>query len=99
MPTTKIQPIGLLVNELVTNAAKHGAGKIEVSFSVSGQLGQLMVCDEGSGLPANFDPQTSSGGLGMKVVAALATQLGGHLAAGTKPSRLGSCFSISFPKS
>ena len=97
VPTTKIQPIGLLVNELVTNAAKHGSGEIEVSFRVSGPMGELMVCDEGDGLPANFDPQTSSGGLGMKVVAALATQLGGHLQAGTKPSGLGSCFSISFP--
>jgi two-component sensor histidine kinase len=28
VPTTWIQPIGMLVNELVTNAAKHGAGPI-----------------------------------------------------------------------
>jgi hypothetical protein len=32
-PTTWRQPIGLLVNELLTNAAKHGAGLIEVTYS------------------------------------------------------------------
>ena len=32
VPTTLIQPIGLLTNELVTNAAKHGAGKINVTY-------------------------------------------------------------------
>ena len=30
IPTTRIQPIGLVVNELVTNAAKHGTGTIAV---------------------------------------------------------------------
>ena len=33
VPTTKLQPIGLILNELVTNAAKHGSGEIEVEFS------------------------------------------------------------------
>ena len=27
-----IQPVGLIVNELVTNAAKHGAGPITVMY-------------------------------------------------------------------
>ena len=35
LPTTAIQPVGLIVNELVTNATKHGAGKVTVIYKRS----------------------------------------------------------------
>ena len=66
VPAKSIQPIGLLTNELVTNAAKHGAGKIEVTFRVSGDVNRLMVCDEGTGLKPGFDPHSATAGLGMR---------------------------------
>lgn len=97
LPTTSIQPVGLIVNELVTNAAKHGAGPIEVSYRV--RLGErtLSVCDEGEGLPAEFDPGKATKSLGMKVVMTLARQLGGNLAAtSNSKGRGGSCFSVTF---
>lgn len=97
VPTTKIQPIGLLVNELVTNAAKHGIGKIDVSYRISGGVHTLSVCDEGEGLPTRFEPEKSIRGLGMKVVSVLTKQLGGHMIAGSKPIDRGSCFTIEFP--
>ena len=55
LPTTAIQPVGLIVNELVTNAAKHGAGHITVTYK-SGPMRQLIVCDQGPGIPARLQP-------------------------------------------
>ena len=92
----KIQPIGLIVNELVINAAKHGAGKINVIFTCKGEC-TLSVCDEGKGLARDFEPQKNTGGLGMKVVGVLTKQLGGKLSAGPNPAGRGACFSVTFP--
>ena len=94
--TTSIQPIGLILNELVTNAAKHGAGQIDVCLNASAGGAQTSVCDQGQGLPAGFDPRHSAKSLGMKVVSALAKQLGGGLTAGSNPDGSGACFKVSF---
>ena len=97
VPATSIQPIGLLTNELVTNAAKHGAGKIEVTFRVSGDVNRLMVCDEGAGLKPGFDPHSATAGLGMRVITTLVRQLHGSLSAGPRATGRGACFSVQFP--
>jgi two-component sensor histidine kinase len=96
VPTTTIQPIGLLVNELVTNAAKHGGGDIEVSYSVRDGVHKLSVCDGGKGLPANFKPAEERASLGMRVVTVLVGELGGELQAGSRPDGSGACFTVSF---
>lgn len=96
VPTTRIQSIGLIVNELVTNAAKHGEGKIDVYFRITSKTHEISVCDEGSGLPSGYNP-TSGGGLGTKVVAALASQLDGRVIASRSPSGRGSCVTVAFP--
>jgi two-component sensor histidine kinase len=98
VPATSIQPIGLLTNELVTNAAKHGAGKIEVTFRVSGDVNRLMVCDEGAGLKPGFDPHSATAGLGMRVITTLVRQLHGSLSAGPRATGRGACFSVQFPR-
>jgi two-component sensor histidine kinase len=85
VPTTWIQPIGLIVNELVTNASKHGAGKTDVTYRRQGSEHELSVCDEGSGLPHDFNPVT-----------ALARQLGGRVITGKNPVGPGSCFIVRF---
>ena len=92
-----IQAIGLITNELVTNAAKHGRGKIDVSFRVSDKTNRLIVCDEGQGLSADFDPYAASAGLGMRVITALASQLHGKLSAGPREDGGGACFVVKFP--
>ena len=97
VPATSIQPIGLLTNELVTNAAKHGTGKIEVTFRALVQVNCLMVCDEGTGLEPGFDPYSASAGLGMRVITALVGQLQGTLDAGPRATGSGSCFTVEFP--
>lgn len=96
VPTNRIQPIGLIVNELVTNAAKHGMGRVDVSFLIKCGTHEIRVCDEGRGLPPDYD-LTSSSGLGTKVVAALAAQLGGRVVAAQSPSGRGACFTVAFP--
>lgn len=95
IPTTSVQPIGLLVNELVTNAAKHGQGLIEVLYEIEGNQHALIVSDEGRDLPKDFDPTAASQSLGMRVVTSLVRQLGGVLTSGHRPDG-GTCFKVSF---
>jgi two-component sensor histidine kinase len=95
VPTTRIQPIGLMLNELVTNAAKHGAGRINVAYRIVDDMHELSVCDEGQGLANDFNPEQTAG-LGMKVVNALARQLGGHVTAQVNPAGRGACFKVAY---
>jgi two-component sensor histidine kinase len=97
IPTTLIQPVGLLVNELVTNAAKHGDGLIHVTYQVNGDKRVLTVCDRGPGLPQAFDIETARTGLGMRVISALTKQLKGQLTTTVNPEGQGACFVINFP--
>jgi two-component sensor histidine kinase len=99
IPATSIQAIGLIANELVTNAAKHGAGKIDVAFRSSADLNELIVCDEGVGLVDGFNPQADSAGLGMRVITTLAKQLGGTIVASRRQDGEGACFTVRFPSS
>jgi two-component sensor histidine kinase len=75
-------PLALILNELISNAFKHAGdqnGRIAVSLSVADQNVVLSVADDGKGFPDGFDPLAGSS-LGMKLVEALALQLGGSLA-------------------
>lgn len=98
VPATSIQPIGLIANELITNAAKHAAGKVEVTFRASSDTNELIVCDEGTGLPAGFDPHAATAGLGMRVITTLAKQLRGTLDAGQRADGSGACICVKFPR-
>jgi two-component sensor histidine kinase len=75
-------PLGLITNELVTNAFKYaypdGVGGVRLSVTrvEPGHL-RLEVCDRGAGLPPGFDPAKSKS-LGMTVIAGLGRQLGGQ---------------------
>lgn len=100
LPSTKIQPIGLILNELVTNAAKHGAGDIEVRFvPVGGGRFELRICDVGPGLAKGFRVDDPENGLGMKLVVALASHLNGSVTAAANPRGRGACFAVVFPVS
>ena len=99
LPSERIAPLGLIVNELVTNAAKNGADEIRVTLEQSpeGQF-TLAVADNGSGLADGFDP-VAVHGLGMKVVCATAKQLGGTLDFGRDDALGGARFMLRFPGS
>ena len=78
LPTTVGIPLSLIVNELITNAIKHGRGRITVTLAPSGKGHALSVSNSGSDLPEGFDP-TACKGLGMTLVSSLAAQIGGEL--------------------
>jgi PAS domain S-box-containing protein len=74
-------PLGLLVNELLTNALKHafpngGTGHVSVQVSVESDKGRLSVRDDGVGFTRRADGSTVSMGLG--IIDALSRQLGGR---------------------
>jgi PAS domain S-box-containing protein len=52
--------LAVLVNELVSNAVKHGSGDIQVRLIANGDTAELTVEDEGPGLPAGFNPATDA---------------------------------------
>lgn len=97
LPTAQIVPLGLIVAELVTNAAKHGGGAIRVSLGRPAPGGYaLSVSDEGAGLPAGYDPAATTG-LGMRVISALVGQLRGRLVVGANSGVRGAEFTVLFP--
>jgi two-component sensor histidine kinase len=80
--------VGLIVNELVTNAAKHAfpegrTGRIRVAFQRQGTGYRLVVEDDGQGLPADFGADRR--GLGRGLVEAFARQAGGSISIGQGP--------------
>jgi two-component system, sensor histidine kinase PdtaS len=79
----KAIPLGLLINELLTNSAKHaypeGSGEIEVSGERRGANLHMQVSDLGIGLPQDFDIEQPRTSLGFKVISSLVAQLGGHI--------------------
>lgn len=83
VPTDLAVPLGLLVNELVTNAFKYaypgsfGEVRVELTSDSPERL-RLEVSDYGVGLPSDFD-LAQSRSLGMRLAASLARQLGGRL--------------------
>ena len=80
LPTDRAIPIGLIVNELVTNAIKYAFapntnGTVLVTFKREPGRLRLTVADDGSGI----DPQRVDSGLGGRLVEGFAQQLGGQL--------------------
>lgn len=71
-PAAAVPALGLVATELVTNALKYGAGTVRVRFSPATGTGPatLVVEDEGTGLPEDFDPAANHG-LGMRLVQGL----------------------------
>jgi len=100
LPLEQAVPCGLIVSELVSNALKHGfpgdrTGRILVGLiPVDEQTILLSIRDEGTGLPSDFKPDTSTG-LGLKLVSGLTDQLGGILETETSPGE-GTTFRITF---
>jgi two-component sensor histidine kinase len=84
IPADKAIPLGLLINELVTNAAKHAysdkSGEIQVAGEGRGAELRVVVADQGVGLPADFDMDQPRASLGFKVIKSLLAQLNGRIA-------------------
>jgi two-component sensor histidine kinase/ABC-type amino acid transport substrate-binding protein len=83
IPASEAVPLGLIANELVTNAIKYGLGpkgESRIVASVSEKGGQLLfsVEDDGPGLPAGVDPE-SSPSMGFLLIRSLTAQLDGRI--------------------
>jgi PAS domain S-box-containing protein len=80
LPVDRAIPLGLIVNELVTNAVKYAfpgetRGTVAVTLKrIPGAL-RLTVSDDGKGA----DPQRADSGLGGRLVDTFARQLGGQV--------------------
>jgi PAS domain S-box-containing protein len=92
-------PLGLIVNELVTNAMKHGFKKrakgnilIGMKKGAKGKF-ELTVADTGEGLPVEFDIHKTES-FGMQLVTDLVKQLEGSIELKRKDA--GSEFVITF---
>jgi two-component sensor histidine kinase len=93
-------PLGLLVNEIVTNAVKYaypeGEGVIEISAREIEEQLRLEISDQGVGLPDGFDIDQPRTSLGFRVIKGLVRQLQGHLTITTSAAK-GTCFLVDLP--
>jgi len=60
LPGRLMTALMVITNELVSNAIKHGKGKIELHFRVVEQWATLEVLDDGPGFPEGFDAEQAS---------------------------------------
>lgn len=90
-------PLGLVINELITNSLKHafpeGEGEITLKICLVDDFYHLTVADDGVGLPASFQlDQTKT--LGLQLVNRLVRQIDGSIELGNDK---GTEFIIKFP--
>jgi two-component sensor histidine kinase len=84
LDVTLAVPLGLIINEAVTNALKyafpgHRAGTVKLSLKPGvGTTYEMGIADDGVGLPPGFDPARSRS-LGMTLLHGLSEQLDGTL--------------------
>jgi two-component sensor histidine kinase len=81
-------PLGLIINELVTNAIKHsqpssGGGRVQIVHRTAADSFSITVSDEGHGPPLHVDTQTA--GVGGRMVEAFARQIEGAIKKGRSP--------------
>lgn len=89
LPNDSAMPLALILNELLTNAVKHGAngkgrGRIDVSFKSDSDRFMLTVEDEGPGFDLDAARARSSG---LYLIQGLARQLGGTFTVTKAPTR------------
>jgi two-component sensor histidine kinase len=82
LPRDRAVSIGLIVNELVTNAAKHAfddrdGGAIKVAFETRGPGWRLTVADNGAGMSPVAIAARRGGGLGHRLVEGFVRQARG----------------------
>jgi two-component sensor histidine kinase len=84
LPRDRAVSIGLIVNELVTNAAKHAfgdreGGAINVRFEARPTGWRLTVADNGAGMPEGARRKNGGGGLGQRLIEGFARQARGTI--------------------
>ena len=96
LPSVTAIPLGFIVNELITNAAKYGKGQITVTLEPNPGKGYaLSVSNDGPGLPEGFDPAASKG-MGMRIIRSFVERIGGELRIGRGDNNQGTRFTVLF---
>jgi PAS domain S-box-containing protein len=95
----KAIPCGLLLNELISNALKHGlknmdTGIIQISLKKSGNRYYIVIANDGNRLPENFSLDQNET-LGMQLIGSLTRQLNGDLTYEREPR---TTFRLTFPE-
>ena len=98
LPGDRAMQLGMLVNEVVSNACKHAfrerrGGRLTVRLG-AGEPGwmRLRVCDDGPG----YDSASAEENMGSRLVDAFAVQLGGRI---VRENHGGHCVTVDFPDS
>lgn len=97
LPIDQAAPLGLIANELVTNAIKHrgdAPARVAVTFRHEADGLVLTVSDQGPGLPANFDIRKGRS-LGMRLITSLSGQIRAKVV--IVPAERGTAFRIELP--
>ncbi|MDX1934041.1 MAG: sensor histidine kinase, partial [Capsulimonadales bacterium] len=85
LPIKAASSLVLALNELVSNAIKHGKGVVRVTFGTERGEATLEVIDDGPGFPDGFDSRMAAN-TGLELVEAVAgTDLGGRVVYGSGP--------------
>jgi len=96
IPTATATSLGFIANELLTNAVKHGRGRIIVGLDTDPEKGYaLSVSNEGPGLPDGFDPAACVG-LGMLIIRSLVKKISGDFRFGRGADNQGARFVVRF---
>ncbi len=94
IPAVTGVPLGLITNELLTNAVKHGTGRITVSVGPDPEKGYaLCVSNDGASFPEDV---ASRKGLGMRIIRSLVKQIGGELRIARGDMNEGTRFTVLF---
>lgn len=86
LPVNKSIPLGLILNEVVTNSIKYAfkssgdrSGVFEIIIKMhAGQI-NLIVKDNGAGFPRNFNTESDNHSLGIYLIKTLTEQIDGHV--------------------
>lgn len=92
--------LALLVNEAITNAAKHAfpdgrAGRITVALGLSGTEGRLSVVDDGVGSDRLTADRADGSGLGRQIIDASVARINGEIHRNSGPD--GTTIEVQFP--
>ena len=90
-------PLGLIVNEMVTNALKYAYGEAGGAVAVEGRVqdGQIVVTITDRGCGFDLEAARSHRSLGLRVVDSLVRQIDGRLE--NNPQGPGACLAITAP--
>jgi len=85
LPVETAMSLGIVANELITNACKHSrvqgdaGARVTVGLSEEGGAPRFWVANSGAGMAADFDPGRGKG-LGLRVIDSLVRKIGGRIA-------------------